>query len=177
MRKRRFRDPFFLLLLTRPALRTHLYWSCWVVLGLRPTCGDYLFAVPDKVSPAQETVKELNPCHTFRLSRRGDSDDGKNLSPEAAKASEDSQPAEAASAMVTDPPAKTTVAKDTPARSTRPLPVFGPRRNRHRCTTSIRHHPINRKTGLPHFFGMPLPVKSNWPAHTISLRNADTHAP
>ena len=83
-----------------------------------------LIAAPDRVPPAQETVKELNPVQHVpsqiveAIPERRE----EPFTATMAKASEDSKPAEAASATVTDPSAKTTVAKDTPARSTRSSP-------------------------------------------------------
>jgi Flp pilus assembly protein TadD len=83
-----------------------------------------LIAAPDKVPPAQETVKELNPVQHVpsqiveAIPERRE----EPFTATMAKASEDSKPTEAASATVTDPSAKTTVAKDTPARSTRSSP-------------------------------------------------------
>ena len=121
-----FRDPVF----SPPphparALRTHLSLVVLGSIGIAAYLwGLPLIAVPDKVSPAQETVKELNPVPHVpsqiveAIPERRE----EPFTATAAKASEDSQPAEAASAMVTDPPAKTTVAKDTPARSTRSSP-------------------------------------------------------
>ena len=134
-------------------------------------------AAPDKVMPKQEKVKAAQSAKPVPSGIVESIPEQREEPPVVTTTDKREDSDSTGPASVSDPPPASPDAGNARIRKPDPSPgvpfTAKPPPTRH--THSV--HPVNEKTGVPHGFGMPLPLKSNSPAHNISSSNSNTRRP